>query len=838
MAENVGSIYYTVTLDTSQLIEGQRKVEASTGKVQTSLTQSAQAAKTHAQAVEAAGVAQREYAKNVDKAAASTDKFAMSAKAQAAAMRGLPAQFTDIATGLASGQKPLTVLLQQGGQLKDMFGGVGNAAKAMGSYIVGLINPLTIAAATVGALAVAFFKGRAESEDFKKAIALTGNQAGVTAGDLANMATRIDSIVGVTRGQAVDALLAFVNAGVKGSASIEMMASAAARLASVGGPAIETTAKAFADLGKDPLQASIKLNESTGFLTQSIYKQIKSLEEQGKHTEAVRVAQDAFAKSINSRADEVIKNLGGIESAWLKIKDAIAQASAGWMKIGSPQSGRDEFNSLLIERQKLIEDLSKPRGLFDSLGGGQVRDEERIAAINARLRELQDTEVALQKTANAKQKDQDSLAAEIEWGKIRARNLNDEKKLLKEIEEIERIGVKLGKERKEIEAEKAAARERLRDKGRKPFDQEHYLAGLREAQATEFQLIDEKEKEALRLAEKRRRSNEDGERISAETYTQAVELITVAAEQKRQELIYKMLDEAGKQHIKQEEEKQRKLDEIKNGRAYATQMSVVDSPIGKINQWEQDRYTELATLRENDLQNAELYNNAILAVEQEAANKRAEIHRKEASDKAAAEAQILGSASQMFGAMADMQKQAAGEQSKTYKAMFAVSKAFAIAQSVVNINKAIGDVAATEATWQTKLLAMASIAASTAGIIGAIKGATFGGGRQYGGPVEAGSMYRVNETGQPEMFTAANGSQYMIPTKDGSVTPANKVGGGVQWNIVVNNNASNAQASASVDQSSRTVQITIAELSNQVQTNTGQFWNALRGATNVRGRIS
>lgn len=59
----------------------------------------------------------------------------------------------------------------------------------------------------------------------------------------------------------------------------------------------------------------------------------------------------------------------------------------------------------------------------------------------------------------------------------------------------------------------------------------------------------------------------------------------------------------------------------------------------------------------------------------------------------------------------------------------------------------------------------------------------YGGGRAYGGPTSAGNFYKVNETGQPEMWTGSNGSQYMMPTKDGSVTPANKVGGGSTYNI-------------------------------------------------------
>ena len=41
-----------------------------------------------------------------------------------AAMRTLPAQFTDIATQLAGGQNPWLILLQQGGQVKDSFGGM------------------------------------------------------------------------------------------------------------------------------------------------------------------------------------------------------------------------------------------------------------------------------------------------------------------------------------------------------------------------------------------------------------------------------------------------------------------------------------------------------------------------------------------------------------------------------------------------------------------------------------------------------------------------------------------------------------------------------------------
>lgn len=74
------------------------------------------------------------------------------------------------------------------------------------------------------------------------------------------------------------------------------------------------------------------------------------------------------------------------------------------------------------------------------------------------------------------------------------------------------------------------------------------------------------------------------------------------------------------------------------------------------------------------------------------------------------------------------------------------------------------------------------------------------GGRQYGGGVQAGSMYRVNETGAPEIFNAANGRQYMMPNSRGEVV-SNKdatSGGGSGGSAIVNiHNYTGAQVSQS-----------------------------------------
>ena len=101
-------------------------------------------------------------------------------------------------------------------------------------------------------------------------------------------------------------------------------------------------------------------------------------------------------------------------------------------------------------------------------------------------------------------------------------------------------------------------------------------------------------------------------------------------------------------------------------------------------------------------------------------------------------------------------------------------------------------------------------------------------------------MYRVNETGQPEMFTASNGAQYMMPNKSGSVTPANELGGGgnVEWKIIVENNANGVQVSPSVNSEERMVRIAVNEVARQLQSNSGQVWSGLRSGSNIQGRVA
>jgi phage-related minor tail protein len=370
----------------------------------------------------------------------------LSANQAAAALRQVPAQFTDIVTSLQGGQAPLTVLLQQGGQLKDVFGGVGNAARALGGYIVGLVNPFTVAAAAIGAITLAYEQGAQEQREFEKTLILTGGAAGVTATQLSQAAAKIDSFSGATQGKAAEALNIFVNAGIKGADSLDRFTATAIEFERAGGGAIEAVAESFAKLGKDPLKASIALNESTNFLTKSVYEQIKALEEQGKTVEAARVAQEAYNSALQDRTPQLVQNLGLIERGWMAIKDATKGAYDAALNIGRQSNPIDDARAAFAASQSRVEKLKQ-------LGPG-VDNQRAIAAELARgeaskqvLFNLQEQEKFERKISGLKAEQSLTVKSMAEYDKIKDQYLDKQVKKEREIaqarEAAQRAGVAL-----------------------------------------------------------------------------------------------------------------------------------------------------------------------------------------------------------------------------------------------------------------------------------------------------------------------------------------------------------------------------------------------------------
>lgn len=177
------------------------------------------------------------------------------------------------------------------------------------------------------------------------------------------------------------------------------------------------------------------------------------------------------------------------------------------------------------------------------------------------------------------------------------------------------------------------------------------------------------------------------------------------------------------------------------------------------------------------------YQDARNAIIQTASDQRKKIADDERDKEYQAIATTLGAASSAFDSLATLAASAAGKNSGAYKAMFAMSKGFAIAQATVALNLAILQAMAAPDSLSPaqKFTNMAAVATAGAGVLQSIVGAGMGGGKKYGGGVNASTMYRTGENG-PEIYQANNGNQYMIPGQRGQVIPTGS-GGPIQQNI-------------------------------------------------------
>ncbi|GGH62129.1 hypothetical protein GCM10010975_26510 [Comamonas phosphati] len=380
---------------------------------------------------------------------------------RAAAMRGVPAQFTDIVTSLQGGQNPMTVLLQQGGQIKDMFGGVGEAAKALGGYVLGLVNPFTVAAAAAGVLAVAYLQGSREAEEYTKSLIMTGNAAGVTAGQLALMAEKLGSQKGITQSGAAEALAQITATGQVTGETIAKAAEAALRFEKVGVP-LKQTVKDFEELGKSPVEASLKLTEQHRYLTSEIFAQIKALQDQGRTAEAAKVAQEAWADAILNRTSQLQGNIGLLERAWNGLGNAAKWAWDKMQGIGRGSTVEEQ----LQKQVQVVADLQKRHDDYVArFGSGRNNSGAALSAAQAHLVELQGQADAASAKAAGDAAAQAREKVRTAWIQEGDKFLTKAQQRDREIAKARNEGAAGGFSEKEISDRIAAITEKYKEKG-------------------------------------------------------------------------------------------------------------------------------------------------------------------------------------------------------------------------------------------------------------------------------------------------------------------------------------------------------------------------------------
>lgn len=858
----------------------------------------------------------------------------MSAKQTAFAMRLVPMQMTDIVTSLAAGQPPLMVLLQQGGQLKDMFGGIGPAAKAMGGYILGLANPFTLAAAAVGVLGLAYYQGSQEQDAFNKSLILTGNQVGKTSGQLADIAARAGVAANSTTGAAASVLNQLVESGKVAGDSLERVTTAVVKTSEATGIATDKLVNDFNSIAADPVAAITKLNDQYHFLTLATYNQIKALQDEGNQQEAARVASEAYSSSLIQRSNQIKENLGTLERAWNSLGEMAGKAWNAMLNVGresSVEQKTQQTQDMLDRARSDLANMQKGGSVdtgnygygrqSDSLGAQQSRqrskDQETLVSnLEKQLSLLQGEEIS-QNLINGlvddrNRKEQEGIKNQQKADAFAQKYQTRQQQRAKELAELAKLRGKYTQE--QYDSISAQINERYKDpkapktpKGKaysedsatrlldqinqqtsamqSQLDASDKLTSATQARVKfEQQIADLKSKSQLTADQKSLLSRSD-EIIQAYKQQEALQnsVKTLDDYRKMQEQV-KAKDEQQNDLLRERLallEKAKATGKLSPGEYEQTRANIykntpaelpssVKSVVGNMSPTGgqlsgtfggmQQQYMQLDQAQQQlqtwlQAQEAAYAQATQITTEGEA--RMTAIRQQAAQANQVIESQkneIITSATQtMIDSGLQILATGFGEQSGIYKAAFAASKAFAIAQSLVSIQQGIAMAAANPFPYN--IAAMASVAAATASIVSnlsAIAGTGFasGGFTGQGGKYQpAGIVHKgeyvfdqaaTNRIGVSNLEALRNGGSLDATlSKPGFGTGAQNVNNNsnaMTLNAPINQNF-NIQQGVSPDQMNLSLAQTqkqatsdaLDQVANQIVKGNGKVGNAMRG---------
>ncbi|EIR9222950.1 phage tail tape measure protein [Escherichia coli] len=288
-----------------------------------------------------------------------------------AAMRTLPAQFTDIVTQLAGGQNPFLIMLQQGGQISDSFGGPLSLLTLLKEELLGIrdatdsaedslsdtanalaenarnagelgrfMSVARLAAgggvAALAALAAAAWQAEQADRALLRSLTLTGGAAATTTAELWKMAGVISDEAGGGVRQAAENLARLAESGKYTAGQLRIMGETSQRWLQTVGDDTGKVEKAFEGIAADPVKALASLNQQYNFLSVSQLRHIDELERTKGKQAAVTEAMSLFADVMNARLEQLDKAATPVEKIWDDVKTWTADA---WAWIGDHTLG-------------------------------------------------------------------------------------------------------------------------------------------------------------------------------------------------------------------------------------------------------------------------------------------------------------------------------------------------------------------------------------------------------------------------------------------------------------------------------------------------------------------
>jgi lambda family phage tail tape measure protein len=324
---------------------------------------------------------------------------------------------------------------------------------SIGAYLPNVIAAILIfivagvVAAAVGGLALAWKAGSDESVAFNKALITTGDYAGRTAEQLADMAEKFGDLGGTTTHGAAAGLAEVAASGKFAGENFDLVSTAAIKMQDATGTAISETVAEFDKLRRDPVNAILELNDKYHFLTQAQFDNIRVLQEQGRQQEAVTAAFRAYANEIDQRTPRLIDSLSTTERLWRGIKDVVGGLASALADVGRQGTTANKVLQSLI--------LASPFGsTYSSL---VARGSNGGKADFSNVRDGSDGPAIESEQARAR----------IQFEREGLRFATDRQKLEKDIAEARAQGLKAGVGALEIEKRIAAIRADYAEKNKK-----------------------------------------------------------------------------------------------------------------------------------------------------------------------------------------------------------------------------------------------------------------------------------------------------------------------------------------------------------------------------------
>ncbi|HEL7978443.1 TPA: phage tail tape measure protein [Escherichia coli] len=267
---------------------------------------------------------------------------------------------------------------------------------ARGLAVAGVVGGVATA---VYGLAKAWRDGQMEGEAFNRHLILTGNYAGVTAGQLQTL-SRTLSGNGITQHAVAGALAQVVGSGAFRGGDVAMVTKAAVQMERAVGQSVSETINQFKRLQDDPVNAAKALDNELHFLTATQLEEIRVLGEQGRAGDAARIAMSALAEETGRRTKDIDDNLNALGSTLQTLSDWWKQFWDAAMNIGR----EDTPDAQIAALQEKIERAKKRPWLTSS--SQTEYDQQQLNELNAlkQQKDLQDAKAQAERNYQEQQK--------------------------------------------------------------------------------------------------------------------------------------------------------------------------------------------------------------------------------------------------------------------------------------------------------------------------------------------------------------------------------------------------------------------------------------------------